>query len=143
MQTGVFRRSGWREIVVVTSIAWPRPDRSASTSCRRATRALGFARRQDGPVRDAIGGIGYEPRVADDSHPLPLLPSPIGIRAATVLEADSAAHLLRLVRDPKIARHLLARIGDRKALVDRGAEAALATALRTGGHRVKVVRGEP
>ncbi|MBI2392257.1 MAG: hypothetical protein HYV09_21900 [Deltaproteobacteria bacterium] len=81
--------------------------------------------------------------MADDSHPLPLLPWPVGIRAATVLEAESATHLLRLVRDPKIGRHLLARIGDRKALVDRGGEAALAAAIRTGGHRVKVTRCEP
>lgn len=65
------------------------------------------------------------------------------MRAVAVLEAESATHLLRMVSDPKIGRHLLARIGDHKALVDRGAEAALAAALRAGGHRVKLTRGQP
>lgn len=78
--------------------------------------------------------------MAEDTHPLPVLPTPIVLADATLLEVDSPAHLLRLARDPKIGRHLLARIGDRMALVDRDAERALVAALRAGGHAVKLAK---
>jgi hypothetical protein len=81
--------------------------------------------------------------VPEDDHPLPRLRAPLTIADAMVLEADSPAHLLRLARDPKIGRYLLARVDDSSALVDVGAERALASALRAAGVPVKVLRIEP
>jgi glyoxylase-like metal-dependent hydrolase (beta-lactamase superfamily II) len=79
----------------------------------------------------------------DDAHPLPRLRTPTAIAEAMLLETDSAAHLLRLARDPKIGRYLLARVGDRAALVDPGTERALADALRASGQPAKVVKAGP
>lgn len=76
-------------------------------------------------------------------HPLPKLTGRISWPGAMLLEADSPAHLLRLARDPKIGRYLLVRLDERTALVDNGCERALVSALKSGGHTVKVSKGAP
>lgn len=81
--------------------------------------------------------------MSEADHPLPKLSGRIAWPDATLLEAHSPAHLLRLARDPKIGRYLLLRIDERTALVDTNCERALVSALKSGGHTVKVSKGAP
>lgn len=81
------------------------------------------------------------------SHPLdpflPLLESegPAVLTNAALLEVQDLAQLLELSRDPRIGRHLLARLSDTVALVDPGAEELLVKALRVAGHTPRTVKG--
>jgi hypothetical protein len=56
---------------------------------------------------------------------------------AAVLESADPAQLLELAANPKIGRHLLARLSDTVALVDPGREEELAAALLAAGHTPK------
>lgn len=76
----------------------------------------------------------------EDFDRLPRLSGPIALADATLLEASSPEHLARLARDPRIGRHLLARLDDRTALVCPDAVRALVTALREGGHGVRLTQ---
>ena len=80
-------------------------------------------------------------------HPLdPFLPllepeGPAVLANATLLEVQDVAQLLELSRDPRVGRHLLARLSDTVALVDPGAEELLIKALRAAGHTPRTVKG--
>lgn len=56
---------------------------------------------------------------------------------AAVLEAADPAQLVELAANPKIGRHLLARLSDTIALIDPGREEELASALLAAGHTPK------
>ena len=74
---------------------------------------------------------------------LPLL-EPDGsaiISDAALLEVQDLAQLLELCRDPRVGRHLLARLSDTVALVDPGADDLLVKALRAAGHTPRTVKG--
>jgi len=80
-------------------------------------------------------------------HPLdrflPLLEpdQPAVLADAAILEVQDLAQLLELGRDPKIGRHLLARLSDTVALIDPGAEEELIKALRAAGHTPRTAKG--
>ena len=80
-------------------------------------------------------------------HPLdPFLPlldpeRPAVLTNAALLEVEDLAQLLELSRDPRIGRHLLARLSDTVALVDPGAEEKLIEAMRAAGHTPRTVKG--
>ncbi|MBI2920759.1 MAG: hypothetical protein HYY18_06700 [Planctomycetes bacterium] len=85
--------------------------------------------------------------MVDSAHPLdPFLPllqaaRPAILSNATLLEVQDLAQMLELSRDPRIGRHLLARLSDTVAIVDPGAEELLVKALRTAGHTPRTVKG--
>ena len=80
-------------------------------------------------------------------HPLdPILPllepdQPAVLTNAAILEVQGLAQLLELSRDPKIGRHLLARLSDTVALIDPGAEEELIKALRAAGQTPRTAKG--
>ncbi len=80
-------------------------------------------------------------------HPLDeLLPLLEAERAAVlaradVLEVEDLAALVALARDPRIGKHLLARLSDTVALVDPGARDDLVAALRAAGHTPRTAEG--
>ncbi len=80
-------------------------------------------------------------------HPLDLLlplldpDGPAVLVDAAFLEVESLAQLVELSRDPRIGRHLLARLSDTVALIDPGAEEELVKALRAAGHTPRTARG--
>ena len=76
-------------------------------------------------------------------HLLPLLePDGPGLIAdAVLLEVQDLAQLVELSRDPRIGRHLVARLSDTVALVDPGAEEDLVKALRAAGHTPRTAKG--
>jgi hypothetical protein len=60
---------------------------------------------------------------------------------ATVLEVSDQTHLVELASNPKIRRYLLARLSERLALVDPGAEDALTKALLAEGQTPRLAKG--
>jgi hypothetical protein len=66
---------------------------------------------------------------------------PAVLTNAALLEVQDLAQLLELSRDPRVGRHLLARLSDTVALVDPGAEELLIKALRATGHTPRTVKG--
>ncbi len=80
-------------------------------------------------------------------HPLdrilpPLEPDqPAVLAHAALLEVQDLAQLVEISRDPKIGRHLLARLSDTVALIDPGAEEELVKALRAAGHTPRTAKG--
>ncbi len=81
------------------------------------------------------------------AHPLdPFLPllepdGPALLSNAALLEVQELTQLLELCRDPRVGRHLLARLSDTVALVDPGSEELLIKALRAAGHTPRTVTG--
>ena len=81
------------------------------------------------------------------AHPLdPFLPllepdGPAVLSNAVLLEVQELAQLLDLCRDPRVGRHLLARLSDTVALVDPGSEQLLIKPLRAAGHTPRTVTG--
>ncbi|MBE3065529.1 MAG: hypothetical protein IMZ69_11000 [Spirochaetes bacterium] len=74
---------------------------------------------------------------------LPLL-EPDGsaiIPDAALLEVQDLAQLIELCHDPRVGRHLLARLSDTVALVDPGSDDLLVKALRAAGHTPRTVKG--
>ena len=80
-------------------------------------------------------------------HPLdrilPLLEPdrPAVLANAAIIEVQDLAQLIEISRDPKIGRHLLARLSDTVALIDPGAEEELIKALRAAGHTPRTAKG--
>lgn len=60
---------------------------------------------------------------------------------AAVLEVNDEAQLVELASDPKIRRYLLARLSERTALVDPGAEDSLTKALLAAGQTPRLAKG--
>jgi hypothetical protein len=85
--------------------------------------------------------------MTDSTNPLdPFLPllepqGPAVILDAALLEVQDLAQLLELCRDPRVGRHLLARLSDTVALIDPGADELLLKALRAAGHTPRTVKG--
>jgi hypothetical protein len=80
-------------------------------------------------------------------HPLdrvlPLIEpdQPAILANAAILEVQDLARLVEISRDPKIGRHLLARLSDTVALIDPGAEEDLIKALKAAGHTPRTANG--
>jgi len=62
-------------------------------------------------------------------------------RDLTVVEAADAADLSGILADPRVSKHVIARIGSTAAVVLPGAAPRLVSALRKAGHTPTVHEG--
>jgi hypothetical protein len=67
--------------------------------------------------------------------------APAVLQDVALLEVETPTQLLELCRDPRVGRYLLARLSDRVALIDPGAEEILVQALRGIGHTPRTAKG--